>query len=466
MLRNLSFVLGAAAAAAPGVLAQADWTQLTPAVAPSARAGAIGVSDGSNIFLFGGKPTSTTEVDDLWRFDGATWTNITPASGPMPPARDWYGCVYDTVRGRLVLFGGRSTALAADLGDTWEFDGTSWTLMTPAHSPSPRRWTAMCFDALRNETILFGGATGTTYYNDTWSWNGTDWTQLAPATAPGIRARGAMSYDITRGEAIYFGGRNAAGPLGDTWKWNGTDWSLIPTANAPGSLGVPGLFAYAITYDFLRDRHVIFGGTRTSGTLAGTWEFDGVDWEQRSPTTVPASRTIPTLTYVLSLGKSILFGGYQTTQLGDTWEYQTTQLPLATNYGTGCAGSAGVVTMTANNEPWLGETFTATANNLAAGSLVFVVIGFSNSAWSGGSLPVPLMMLNPGAGAGCDLLASPDAVTLQFPVAGQVVASMNLPNDPAFAGISLFEQVLQLELVGANAAISASNGVAVTLGAR
>ncbi|MCA8965908.1 MAG: hypothetical protein KDC48_13570 [Planctomycetes bacterium] len=466
MLRNLPFVLGAALVAAPCLLAQADWTQLAPAITPSPRAGAIGVSDGSSIYLFGGKPSSTTELDDLWRFDGATWTNITPTSGPLPPARDWYGCAYDTMRGRLVLFGGRSTALAADLGDTWEFDGSSWTQLMPAHSPSPRRWTAMAFDTLRNETILFGGATGSTYYDDTWSWNGTDWTQLAPATTPGIRARGAMSYDITRGETIYFGGRNAAGALGDTWKWDGTGWSQVVTANAPGSLGVPGLFAYAITYDFLRDRHVIFGGTRTSGTLAGTWEFDGVDWALRSPATVPASRTIPMLTYVLSLGKSFLFGGFQTTQLGDTWEYQTNDLPLATSYGAGCAGGGGVVTLAADNQPWLGETYTATASNLAAGGLAFVVVGFSNSAWTGGALPVPLMMLNPGAGIGCDLLASPDAVTLQFPVGGQVVTSMNLPNNPAFAGIDLFQQVLQLELVGANAAISASNGVAVTLGAR
>ncbi len=116
MFRILPLVLAAAAAAAPCALAQANWTQLTPAIAPSARAGAVGVSDGSNVFLFGGKPTTTTEADDLWRFDGATWTNITPASGPLPPARDWYGCAYDTVRGRLVLFGGRSSALAADLG--------------------------------------------------------------------------------------------------------------------------------------------------------------------------------------------------------------------------------------------------------------------------------------------------------------------------------------------------------------
>lgn len=466
MLRNLSLVLGAGAATAPCVLAQANWNQLTPAVSPTGRAGVIGVSDGTNIYMFGGKPTSTTEVNDLWRFDGATWTNITPVSGPLPAARDWYGCAYDTQRGRLVLFGGRSTALAADLGDTWEFDGTTWTQRTPAIAPSPRRWTAMAYDTLRNETILFGGANGSTYHGDTWSWNGTSWTQLAPATSPSNRARGAMSYDVTRGETIYFGGRDAVGALGDTWKWNGTTWTQVVTTTAPGSLGVPGLFAYAITYDFLRDRHVIFGGTRTSGTLAGTWEFDGVDWLQRSPATVPASRTIPILTYLLSQGKSYLFGGFQTTQLSDTWEYQTAQFPVATTFGAGCAGGGGVVTLTPDNQPWLGDTFTATATNLAAGSLAFVVVGFSNSAWTGGALPVPLIALNPGAGIGCDLLVSPDAATLQFPVGGQVVASLNLPSSTAFAGFTLYDQVLQIELSGPTPVISASNGVAVTLGAR
>ncbi|MCA8952821.1 MAG: hypothetical protein KDE27_25150 [Planctomycetes bacterium] len=466
-MRQLHFTLAAAVAVAPLAFAQADWTQLSPALSPSGRAGAIGVSDGARILVFGGKPSSTGEANDLWSFDGTNWTDITPTSGPLPPARDWYGAAWDTMRSRLVLFGGRSTALAADLGDTWEYDGTTWTQMTPANSPSPRRWTAMTYDLARGETVLFGGATGTTYYDDTWTWNGTNWTPLAPATSPSIRGRGVLSYDLRRSETIYYGGRDAGGALGETWKWDGSTWTQIVTANAPGSGGVPGLFAFAMTYDFVRDRHVIFGGTRTGGTLAGTWEFDGVDWLQRSPATVPASRTVPVLTFVLGLGKSYLFGGFQNTQLSDTWAYETAQLPLAAPYGAGCAGSAGVVTLTPDNEPWLGDTFTATATNLAPAGLAFEVLGLSDTAWSGGALPLPLIAIHPAAGAGCNLLASTDAVVFLVNVGGSAATTFSTPNDPTFAGIRFYEQILQLELGGtAITSISASNGVAITLGAR
>jgi len=135
-----SFTLAAAAAAlTPALLAQTDWTQLSPTTFPTARAGTVGVTDGAVAYLFGGQPDSTSEYNDLWLFDGTNWTDITPATGPLPPARDFYAAAYDIARSRYVLFGGRSTALATDLADTWEFDGTSWTQLTPATSPSIRR---------------------------------------------------------------------------------------------------------------------------------------------------------------------------------------------------------------------------------------------------------------------------------------------------------------------------------------
>ncbi len=43
---------------------------------------------------------------------------------------------YDAARGQVVLFGGYRSA--HDFGDTWTWDGTDWTQLSPVHSPSAR----------------------------------------------------------------------------------------------------------------------------------------------------------------------------------------------------------------------------------------------------------------------------------------------------------------------------------------
>ena len=69
--------------------AQATWTQLAPTSSPSARAGTLGVSDGIGMLTFGGLVLNApnTWSSELWRFDGANWTNLTPAT-TSPSPRD------------------------------------------------------------------------------------------------------------------------------------------------------------------------------------------------------------------------------------------------------------------------------------------------------------------------------------------------------------------------------------------
>ena len=443
------------------LLAQAAFTQLMPATSPSARAGATGVSDGALLYHFGGKPNSTTELNDMWIFDGSNWVDVTPTVGALPATRDWYGAAYDTGRGRYVLFGGRSTASGGNLGDTWEFDGSMWTQMTPAVAPSVRRWGAMSYDVAAGVTILFGGENGGVYNNETWSWDGTTWTQLSPVTSPSIRGRGRMSYNLTTGETVYFGGRNAAAALGDTWIWDGANWSQTVTPNAPSTLGVAGRFAYGMTYDVLRDRHVLYGGTRNGPTLSDVWEFDGSDWEQRA-VSGPSTRTGPTFAYVIGLQKTFLFGGFGGPQLSDTWEYQTSALPSVVAYGTGCSGPAGALTLASNSSPWTGEVWSTSCGPLGPTSLAMEVWGISQTL-------LPLNAVLPIAGAGCNLLNTADLLLgPSIPVAGQATVQFALPNTPALAGSMLQLQVAELEFdLGGNwIGLYTSNGLSMTVGVR
>jgi hypothetical protein len=79
--------------------------------------------------------------------------------------------------GKVVLFGGED-ATATVLGDTWIWDGTTWTQAFPAHSPAPR--VGAMAATLGSLVVLFGGDAGLTdnELSDTWVWDGTDWTPL------------------------------------------------------------------------------------------------------------------------------------------------------------------------------------------------------------------------------------------------------------------------------------------------
>ncbi len=91
-------------------------------------------------------------------------------TGPAP--RAWHAMAYDSARGRVVLFGGNYANTNTFYGDTWEWDGATWTLRTTT-GPAPRQEHAMAYDSARGVTVLFGGWS----FSDTWEWDGASWTQ-------------------------------------------------------------------------------------------------------------------------------------------------------------------------------------------------------------------------------------------------------------------------------------------------
>jgi hypothetical protein len=146
------------------------------------------------------------------------------------PGRGGHAMAFDAARQRVVLFGGYG------LADTWEWDGATWTQRTPATSPPPQYGHAMAFDAVRQRVVLFGG----TDHGDgrrlavTWEWDGVTWTQRTPVTSPPARSSHAMAYDVARRRVVLFGGRDGTGPLSDTWEWDGASWTQrMPTTSPP-----------------------------------------------------------------------------------------------------------------------------------------------------------------------------------------------------------------------------------------
>jgi hypothetical protein len=130
-----------------------------------------------------------------------------------------------------------------------------------------------------------------------------------------------MAYDAARAVSVLFGGYYYDGsghPLNDTWEWDGVDWVQRTPATKPTPRDFHGM-----AYDSARGVTVLFGGLVNSSYFANdTWEWDGTSWVQRTPVTVPAARGDHAMAYDNARGVTVLFGGTnQSGSLNDIWEW-------------------------------------------------------------------------------------------------------------------------------------------------
>lgn len=272
-----------------------NWTQRFPSSSPSPREFAAAAFDAlhQQIVLFGGNDSATkTLYSDTWTWDGTTWTQKFPTVNPgalgdgqqmvydaqraqvvlfdgrnrktwiwdgsnwtqkvlaiSPPARVAFAMSYDPARGEAVLFGGIDNLVGLRLGDTWTWDGTTWTQKFPATSPPATSYPSMAYDGSDKTVLLFGGGDfNTVFRNLTWAWDGTNWTQKVSATSPSPRSATGMAYDSNRGQIVLFGGWTGPATVfvNDTWVWGspngGTTYfdttSYIPLGAISSALGV------------------------------------------------------------------------------------------------------------------------------------------------------------------------------------------------------------------------------------
>ena len=244
------------------------------------------------------------------------WRKRIPAGG-SPPALVGSAMVYDSVRNESILFGGATRTPLVRRNDTWSWNGTAWTQRTPPSSPPVRDSHAMAFDRKRGRVVMFGGYSSTSYLSDVWEWDGTTWTQVqVVGPSPSARAHHAMAFDEARGVALLFGGEQTSGPLNDTWEWNGLTWRQVTPTTSP-----PLRTRHGLAYDRVRQRVVLFGGlSPASSPLADTWEWDGVSWVQKSSAT--SGRYMASLAYDSLRQRTVLYGGHdQTNYLTGTWQW-------------------------------------------------------------------------------------------------------------------------------------------------
>lgn len=312
----------------------AGWSPRYPG--PRDRGGSCFDSVRNRLVVFGG--VNSTASTDTWEWDNTRWYRMsTPV---VPPFRYQHAMTFDTVRGVTLMGGGESGAVAPRLTDYWTWNGVTWA-PSPGVVPA-RSHTQMVFDVARGKAVIAAGyGDGPTWLSDTRLWDGATWTPNAGSGLPGALTAPALSYDPVRQVVVLFGGNDQSNvSTTDTWEFDGVNWTRFVRAVAPSPRYYAGL-----AYDQTSNRTMLFGGAfLPSGSSDQTWFWDGVSWVQATPPGPRPSDRVSSYSLVAAFGRPVLYGGYggsPVTVLSDLWDWTGSSWrllssgvpPTLTNYG-------------------------------------------------------------------------------------------------------------------------------------
>lgn len=285
------------------------WTKLSPATQPGAREVYNGMAYDlarSKVIAVGGNFNGTS-IESTYSWDGTTWTSI----GTPFPFGSGFGkaAAWDAANGNVVTFGGSHLGgLDSCNNDTWIWDGSSWTQLHPTHAPNTRQNAVMFYCPALGQVVLFGGLNTSNLglRGDTWAWDGTDWTQLAPAHTPSKRYGANMAAWGTG--VLIFGGITVfpAGTVDNqTWIFDGTDWTQQAPTHAPAARAGHQI-AYWPTSGLV---HLQGGDDVTTTVFTDNWAWDGSDWTAITPTVNIGARYDAGMAYDPNTTDLLLFGG-------------------------------------------------------------------------------------------------------------------------------------------------------------
>lgn len=434
------------------------------------------------------------------------WVDVSSPSN-NPGGRYWAGMCFDESRNYVLL----------SFGDTWIYNGSTWTSLSPPTQPARpggnnfKESNLVC-DPLNNKILAINsgwynppGALSYIYVSYFSEWDGQNWTAVGSESstnysslspwAENWKQTNSAAYDASRNEIVRFcsvqggtfirstGGWQQRTPLVSPnvtlgsafqmfydasrqrvalvvqnppgyWEWNGATGNWSQIF--PSYLGNPitnGSFG-PIAWHATRNIGIGLGVEPPNTTT--TLQYGGSEISRRFPPTQPAVRYRYSIAFDSLRNKIVLVGG---SGYADTWELDLGIQPNYTLTGTGCQGSRGTPTLTmAGGPPFGGQTFYVQVSGMAWNQPSFMFLGLSNSSYAGVPLPYDLASL--GA-PGCLLRASGDFL-YSFPnVLGVGVWQYSVPNAP---GLVLYNQAISFDPTANTLGLTVSNVGTITIG--
>ncbi len=115
---------------------------------------------------------------------------------------------------------------------------------------------------------------------DSWVWNGSNWTEMSPQASPPPLANSSVAYDTSSDQTLLFGGMGSSGLSAETWLWE------AETLEAPVSI------TWLATLDGNNLIESTTLAVTVNDTMGGTWDLDatiGSDPTSGSHTIGPVS---------------------------------------------------------------------------------------------------------------------------------------------------------------------------------
>jgi trimeric autotransporter adhesin len=377
------------------------------------------------------------------RWDGAAWHALGAGLGGHPGERPIARALATTASGQLVVVGSFATAGGIAAANIARWNGTSWAavggglpgapLGAVAALPNGRIAVAVRHEFSADEVRL---------------WNGTTWTSLGFAAPSPFGPNHNVNALLAMPNADLFAVGDFAS-LGNggpqVARWNGSVWQAVGTVPG-GTTGVRYSIASLPNGDVL-----------ATGYPGGIVRWNGTSWS-----TIPGGVAGSDLA-LDARGELAIVGAF-TLVAGTPSAHVVRAVPTcpasAVVAGAGCSGSGGANALAAVTLPWLGSTFEASASGMPTSGLAIAAFGLTTTA-------LPLASLLPPSPSGCTLWVAPDVLTAHVLGGPSLTTTLALPATPTFVGMVLHEQVVALETAagGAIVAVTATNGLSLTLGA-
>ncbi len=417
---------------------------------------------------------------------------------PMGSGMDFVYALTVAANGDVVAGGAFSSAGGAAASNVARWNGSAWSAMGTGLMGSVN-----VLVTLPNGDVVAGGAfsnAGGTLVNRIARWNGSGWSPLGAGFDAPVWALLVMP----NGDLIAGGQFTHAGAVSTPFvaRWDGLVWSSLgsgldnwveslalldngdlvaagqfsgsPGVNAPrvarwnGSawsamgISVPGTGTSRLSVLVpLPGGQLLLGGLFANlnglpATNLARW--NGTSWTALAGTDgwIRAGAQQPAGTFVVGGGFSAV-GGAPSPYFAKL----STPCPASSiATGNGCVGSGGANGLASLDLPWLGGTCRSLATGMPANGLALAIVGFA-------PVSIPLSSLLPEGSPGCSQLATLDLLDVLLPSAGRVTATLPIPNAVALVGGTFHQQVagIELDALGGLVAVTATNALALTIGA-
>jgi hypothetical protein len=276
----------------------------------------------------------------------AQWTQV-PTNGSVkggtwPSGRGWNRVVYDSVKGRVLVYDAVSPCGDPFSNSIWAYDVKKNTFtrewwsgggadpngictnpqvyVNPPNGPGDRHpLQQTAYDTVRGNLIQVGGVEdrlkcdgsgpGICTYMDTWEFNSISqsWTHLADEP-PGLarKVEGSVAYDPVHQIAVFYGGTIGGATDTNTWEFHLSTGTWVKTATT----GPSGRIRNTMIYDGTIRQVLCYGGMLGTTIYNDLWAYDASahKWTQLHPTgPLPPAIKFPPMAHDSVTGLDYLF---------------------------------------------------------------------------------------------------------------------------------------------------------------